>query len=121
MKIFILSIFLLFSFGVLGYELDRKLTEKEKELVQIYEKYSKEKFGDIFGNYKYTLEITEAKKCWDSSEEEWNPGISIKLAKIPNNECWRVTFGLPENMIGGTPVIFIDKKTLEVMHAYGTQ
>ena len=34
---------------------------------------------------------------------------------------WRVEYELPPNMAGGTPVVFVDKKTLKGVDAYHTQ
>ncbi|WP_282977090.1 hypothetical protein [Leptospira santarosai] len=120
-RIFSGLIFSTLGFGLSGYELDRKLSEKEKELVQIYEKYSKKHWYKPFNNIKYTPEITEVKKCWDDYEEKYDPSIKRKLAGLANVECWRVTFLLPSNYIGGMPVVFIDNETMKVLHAYGTQ
>lgn len=34
---------------------------------------------------------------------------------------WRVEYVFPQDMVGGTPIIFIDKKSLKVIDAYHTQ
>ncbi|TGK34323.1 hypothetical protein EHQ12_16470 [Leptospira gomenensis] len=115
---------LLFStvgFAVSGVELNRKLNAKEKELVKIYEQYSKANWYKPFTNIKYIVQITEVLNCWDPYEEMYDPTIKNKLSSHLNKECWRITYELPEGYMGGTPVVFIDKKTMQVLHAYGTQ
>ncbi|AVV78338.1 hypothetical protein [Leptospira santarosai] len=119
-RIFSGLIFSTLGFGLSGYELDRKLSEKEKELVQIYDEFVKST-GYSFLKIKYIPEITEVKKCWDDYEEEYDPSIKRKLAGITNIQCWRVTFLLPDDYMGGTPVVFIDKRTMKVLRSYNTQ
>lgn len=48
---------------------------------------------------------------------------SIKYPPIirDNGEVWIVEYQLPEEMIGGTPVIEVEKSSLSVLRAYRTQ
>ena len=48
---------------------------------------------------------------------------STKNHPIVNDDGdrWKVAYKLPKGMIGGTPIIIIEKSTLKVLDAYRTQ
>jgi NTF2 fold immunity protein of polymorphic toxin system component len=48
---------------------------------------------------------------------------SIKNPPIlqDKGDVWEVEYQLPDGVIGGTPVVVIDKKTLKVLRSYRTQ
>ena len=37
------------------------------------------------------------------------------------DDRWEFTYELPEDMIGGAPVVIIDKQSMKIIHTYRTQ
>lgn len=73
-----------------------QMTAKEKEALRIGEKYISVHYTDF---------------------DQRNKDIVIKDA----GDRWEVTYELPEDMIGGAPVVIIDKRTMEVVNSFRTQ
>jgi hypothetical protein len=48
-------------------------------------------------------------------------GLALKPIIVDKKNTWEVTYELPENTLGGTPVVVIDKSTLNVVDAYSYQ
>jgi hypothetical protein len=44
-----------------------------------------------------------------------------KLVVKDEGDHWEVTYELPEDMIGGAPVVIIDKRTMQVIRSFRTQ
>ena len=43
------------------------------------------------------------------------------LVVSESGNLWELTYKLPEYMLGGAPTIIIDKRTCEIVDAFGTQ
>lgn len=73
-----------------------QMTAKEKEALSVAEKF-------IAGRYS------------DFDKHNKKP-----VLKDTGNH-WEVTYELPEDMIGGAPVVIIDKQTMQVIRSFRTQ
>jgi hypothetical protein len=52
---------------------------------------------------------------------EWNDVDDLQPRIDEYDDYWKVSWDLPPNMLGGTPVVFIDKSSREVIRAYHEQ
>jgi len=73
-----------------------QMTAKQKEAIIIGERFIAEHHADFDKNRK-------------------------KLVLYDEGDHWEVTYELPENMVGGAPVVVIDKQTMKVITSYRTQ
>lgn len=53
---------------------------------------------------------------WPAFDLAGSPPIIRSTTKF-----WQVEYQLPEGFVGGTPVVFIDRKTFKVLRAYHEQ
>jgi hypothetical protein len=52
---------------------------------------------------------------------DWTDGFTLPDVVYDCGEYWVYTYELPKRMLGGTPVVLIDKKTRAVIRAYHEQ
>jgi hypothetical protein len=75
--------------------------------------------GEVDMEEKALLQI--AQKYLSQHRPEWNEVSDLQPRIIEHDDYWKVTWDLPPNMMGGTPVLHIDKSTREVIEAYHEQ
>lgn len=51
----------------------------------------------------------------------WTPELKLQPIILDHGDFWEVSFELPRDMAGGTPVVEISKRTYQVTKAYHTQ
>lgn len=73
-----------------------QMTAKEKEALSVAEKFVANRYADF---------------------DKRNKKPVLKDA----GDHWEFTYELPEDMIGGAPVIIIDKRTMQIIRSYRTQ
>ncbi len=65
--------------------------------------------------------VETAKKHVAETHPEWKQDLSLPPVLYDKGSYWRVTFALPDDWIGGTPVVEIDKRTLKPVNIYHEQ
>ena len=76
-------------------------------------------FGEFLMDDQATV-IKVAEKYvseWHADYDTTNTKLVIK----DTGEYWRAYYELPEGMVGGSPVMIIDKRTKEVIRSFRTQ
>lgn len=72
------------------------MTEQEKEAQSMAEKFVAERYTDF-------------------DKRDKKPTLTDQ------GDHWEFTYELPEDMIGGAPVVIIDKQTKKIIRSYRTQ
>lgn len=62
-----------------------------------------------------------AKNYLGEHRPEWADVDHLQPRVTERPDRWEVTWDLPPNVLGGTPVVYIDKDTREVTEVYHTQ
>lgn len=62
-----------------------------------------------------------AVQCLKDVRPQWTDALSLPREVTDHGDYWLVTFVLPENTVGGTPVIHVDKQQRKVVKAYHEQ
>ncbi len=65
--------------------------------------------------------ILVAKDYITQHRPEWQSELGLPPLVTDKGSYWEVTFALPPDTLGGTPVVHIDKQSVKVTKCYHTQ
>jgi hypothetical protein len=60
-------------------------------------------------------------KYFDEHAPQWKDEYARPSTVIDHGDYWEYTFPLPVGMVGGSPVVYIDKRTLQVTKMFHEQ